>query len=1196
MNASLNTAKTTANNRAVQDIYPLSPTQQGLLFHSLYGDRQAGSYVVQISYILNGELNHQAFEQAWQRLVQRHTILRTAFVWESLETPVQVVGQQATLPIHWHNWEAFSAAVQADEFLDLLRRDRTQGFHLSKAPLMRVQVIQLGANRYQVLWTHHHILLDGWSLPILLKEWIACYQTVCNQGTDQHQASLLNQTGLPYRDYIAWLQKQDIEAAKQFWKSRLAGIHAPTSLGIDQLKIDQLRIDPLSRGTLPSSSLSFNAKSYALSASLTERIKSFARQHRLTLSTIVQGAWAKLLSVYSGDAEVIYGLACAGRPDSLPAAERRVGLFINTLPMRVKVTAEGSLTGDGNGNKVAAWLWHVQNQQLEQQPYEYTPLVDIQAVSDIPRQSPLFESVVVFENYPLESAQGIAGLALSDVSISEQTHYPLTLYATVGETLSFKLLYDAQRFSERSISRLFGHFQAVMLGIVKSNQKRELTECFSILSEVEKQQLLSFGQGSVAAQPERMVLEVVSDVIAQQAEQTPTAVALTYVLESSADESLTYHQLNVRANQLEHNLRKQANLSESTRVGICSDRSVDMVIALLAILKSGCAYVPLDPHFPYARLDYAVEDADIRWLICHDATSHVFENIGQNQLQQINVSQVANEISTQPTFNPEITVEADSLAYLIYTSGSTGQPKGVPITHKNLSNLLQAMANRLQVSKADTLMAVTTLAFDIAALELFLPLISGARLLLTSQESTRNAQQLAAYLNSYDVSIMQATPATWRLLLSNVQLSNIQLSNIQDRQNNLRQSLKNLRILCGGEALDVALAQQLLSYGKDVWNVYGPTETTVWSGALTLSSESLADGTVPIGQPIDNTQFYVLDEQQQLVPIGVTGELYIGGMGLSQGYRQRPELTAEKFVDVDVLGDRIRLYRTGDRVRYREDGTLDYLGRLDYQAKLRGYRIELGDIEAAIARHPQVNQSVVLLQGERAETKTLVAYVILANAGNEPKESGAEHVEEIAEEMSEEISQTLRSHLAIYLPHYMIPTAYQVIESFPLTPNGKVDRKALPAVSNPVSTTAALPANEPQTNLEKTLAEIWQSILPNISSMSIHDNFFEVGGHSLLVVTAQSKIRQQLNVELSMVDLFRYPTLSTLAAHIRRVRRSKETASQKVSNSQGNQSESQSETVATGKQRLRKRLQQRQASKPSLSNPSLSKPIGVEAL
>ncbi|MEM6252544.1 MAG: amino acid adenylation domain-containing protein [Cyanobacteria bacterium P01_D01_bin.156] len=1080
---------------SVQDIYPLSPTQQGMLFHSLYGPK-SGAYIVQVGYTLKGNLDRDAFSSAWQNLIDRHTILRTAFVWENLESPVQVVGQKAVLPISWLDWQDMGDSQQ--QLSTWLEADRQQGFTLSTAPLMRLAVMQLSTNCYRIVWTHHHILLDGWSLPILLQEWMVYYQSACCQKVPQLEPAYA------YRDHIVWLQQQDLNQAKQFWKEQLAGITTPTHLGIDRSKSGN-------------SQAIFKQQSFALSTELTQTFRAFAKQHRLTLSTLIQGAWAKILSCYSGESPVIYGLACSGRSNSGVANDSRIGLFINTLPMVVRADANQVLL---------PWLQEIQAQQLAIQSYDHTPLVEIQAVSNLSKTLPLFETVVVFENYPIQSRQKTGDLELTDVSIAEQTNYPLALFAVATDTLQLKLLYDSGRFSEAAINRLVGHLQTALKEMVQ--ERTYNIEDISLLSSIEKEQLLEYGCSLSDRTPEQSIHAAFS----HQVSQTPDATAIIF-----NGESISYDILNKRANQLAHYLQQQGIVSGSL-IGICTKRSIDMVVALLAILKAGCAYVPLDPMYPTARLRHATEDAGIEWVISHESTVSVVTEL---DVKPINLNQVATTLANLSTIEPAKQHDLDALAYVIYTSGSTGKPKGVAIQHHSLSNLLGAMARRLHIKASDTLMSVTTLAFDIAALELFLPLISGARLLLASDEMVRDSHQLIAHLDAYGIDIMQATPATWRLLI-----------------NTGWSGQSGLKILCGGEALDLELAKKLISRGEEVWNVYGPTETTIWSSALELSSEHLTGSAVPIGHPIDNTQFYVLDSQQQSVPMGVAGELYIGGMGLAQGYWNRPELTAERFVEVCLdsrgaeeqrsrgAGEQgrtpITLYKTGDRVRYREDGTLDYLGRFDQQTKLRGYRIELGEIETAIAAHTSVNQAVAAIQGDQPEEQRLVAYITLTNGSDR-----------------ENLARELRSYLTPLLPTYMIPSAYQILDVFPLTPNGKVDRKALPLVQKSVTT------NQPKTSLERTLAEVWQSLL-KLDSVGIHDNFFEVGGHSLLVVNAQNQIRQKLDVEISLMDLFQYPTLSTLANYINQLQ-----------TGQTEKSHIRDRTVAlsAGKQRLKKRLSQR---------------------
>ena len=1074
-------------NRTVQDIYPLSPTQRGLLFHSLYGP-QSGVYVVQVCYTLQGPLNREAFTQAWQQLLARHTILRTAFVWDNLEAPVQVVGRRVSFPIDWQDWQDLPPSAQQQRFTNWLASDRQMGFNLSTAPLMRLTVCQWGPDCHRIGWTHHHILLDGWSLPILLREWLVYYRAACTQQVPQLEPSH------PYREYIAWLQQQNLEQAKAFWQVQLAGMTAPTPLGIDQAPAG-----------LSAAHTQVQDQQFSWTVEQTQRLKSFAQQHRVTLSTVIQGAWAKILSCYSGDPAVVYGLACGGRPSSLPHADGRVGLFINTLPMRIEVAPD---------HELVPWLQQLQSQQLALQPYEYTPLVEIRAVSPVPHSLPLFESVVVVENYPLAPRQGMGKVELVDVAVVEQTHYPLTLFAVVTETLTLKVLSDPQRFSQAAMTRLLGHLQTVLSQMIQGAPAGVLQD-ITLLSPAEQQQLRMFGRSRTAI----VHADRVDVAIAQQAAQHPDATA---VISNSI--ALSYGQLNQRANQLAHYLRHQG-IGPGTFIGLCLRRSIDMVVALLAILKAGCAYVPLDPTFPAARLRDVASNAQLNWIICQAETAAA---VGDLEAQPLNLSRIDAAVQQQPAADPCQPTHPDDFAYLIYTSGSTGQPKGVPIQHRSLSNLLGAMAARLHIRASDTFMAVTTLAFDIAALELFLPLANGARLLLASDDWVRDGHQLIAHLDAYGVNLMQATPATWRLLV-----------------NSGWGGQSGLRILCGGEALDIDLARQLCSCAEEVWNVYGPTETTIWSSALALAAPDLAGGLVPIGAPIDHTQFYVLDQQQQPVPIGVAGELYIGGIGLTPGYWQAPQLTAAKFM-ANPFGDKEdspapTLYRTGDRVRYREEGTLDYLGRLDQQTKLRGYRIELGEIEGVLATYPPIRQAVVMIRGDAPLNQRLVAYVTQAQE--------TDHAT---------LARELRSHLSQQLPPYMIPSTYQVLEAFPLTPNGKVDRQALPAPVPP----AAAADHQPQTSLETTLAQIWRSLLQR-EAIRIDDNFFEVGGHSLLVVNAQIQIRQQLGMELTLMDLFRYPTIRTLAA--------------RIGEQQGKEADPSDRTavLTAGKQRLKQQLQQR---------------------
>ena len=1103
----------TMTKPAVEDLYPLSPTQQGLLFHSLYGP-DSGVYLVQVGFTVHGRLDLDAFGRAWQWLVQRHAVLRTAFTWESLAEPLQVVGRQATLPIDIQDWQAKSAVKQTQDLADWLERDRRQGFNLSAAPLMRLTILHLAPDTYRILWTYHHLLLDGWSVPLLLRELLTGYQSL-TQGQPPTLAK-----PRPYRDYIAWLKRQDTTAAAQFWQQRLQGLSAPTPLGIDRAHRTE------------NANSDYAIQSHALSPELTAQLRTFAQTYRLTLNTLVQGAWVIVLGRYSGEPDVLFGSTCAGRPPTLPGAETMVGLFINTLPMRVNLSPE---------QPVHTWLQQLQTQQLDQQPYEYTPLVQIHGSSDISRSRPLFESVVVFENYPVEPALKQSGqdFAIADVTTIEQTNYPLTLFAVAQSTLEIKVQYDSDRFATAAIQRLLDHLETVLSGFMA--QPEAPIGTLPMLTATEHEQFAGWNQTKQLL-PDRCIHEL----IAEQAAATPAAPALIF-----EDTPLTYQQFDQRANQLANYLVDKG-IQPGHRVAVCLDRSAELVITLLAILKAGATYVPLDPMYPAERRRFILADADVSLLIVANQAAvgnavQVEELLAKNAtsvthptMPVLDLEGKAEAIVRSPhSPTPPLPHSSSSLAYLIYTSGSTGTPKGVPIFHRSLTNLLASMAEAPGMMAEDTLLAVTTPAFDIAALELFLPLTVGGTLVIANKDAVRDPQKLATQLEQHDITLMQATPATWRLLLESGW-----------------RGKANLKLLCGGEALDVALAEKLLKCGSELWNLYGPTETTIWSAALKIEASVLQDGLVPIGPPIANTQFHVLDAQQRPVPLGVPGELYIGGLGLSPGYWQREDLTAERFVANPFgqgTGSREQrtdnetayrpdsrfpilyslLYKTGDLVRYLPNGTLEYLGRLDHQIKLRGFRIELGEIEALLSQHPDVSQAVVVLRED-----ALIAYVVLNCEG---KIDNSE----------------LKTYLLNHLPAYMVPTQFVVLDVLPLTPNGKVDRQALPkpgaAQSNPVAL--------PRTETERAIAAIWQSVL-NLEQVGLHDNFFDLGGHSLLMVRVHGQLQQQLAVEIPLVELFRYPTVSTLAAYLRN--RTAETPT-------GDRASE----LAAGKQRLQQRRQQR---------------------
>ncbi|WP_445246414.1 amino acid adenylation domain-containing protein, partial [Microcoleus sp. OTE_8_concoct_300] len=1046
----------------MEDLYELSPMQQGMLFHSLAAP-ESGVYIESLSCTVQGNLDISAFKRAWQKVVERHPVWRTSFYWEGFDKPLQVVNRCVSLPWQQHDWRGRSPVDQQEQLEAFLEAERKRGFELSEAPLMRLALIQMDDDVYEFIWSHHHLLLDGWSLSLVLKEVFAFYEAFC-QGQDLHL-----KRSRPYRDYIAWLQEQDLTVAEAFWRQVLSGLSAPTPLTVDR-----------ALGSLSSEVESYDEQEIQLSVAATTAFQSLARQHQLTVNTLVQGAWAILLSRYSGQEDVVFGATVSGRPADLAGVESMVGLFINTLAIRVQVSPQAFLSD---------WLQQLQAQLVELRQYEYSSLVQVQGWSDVPRGLPLFESIVVFENYPIDASLQKQGgsLEFRNVRSFERTNYPLTLVALPGAQLSLQLSYDCRRFEVATISRMLRHLPTLLEGMVVNPGQR--LNNLPLLTQQELHTLLVEWNDTLVDYPKHLCIHQLFEA---QVEQTPEAVAVVF-----EDKQLTYGELNRCANQVAHHLRS-LGVRPDVLVGICVERSLEMVIGLLGILKAGGAYVPLDPHYPSERLTFMLEDSQAPVLLTQQ---HIVVRLPRSRTHVVYLDVDSEAIALQGQSNPTTNVTGNNLAYAIYTSGSTGKPKGVQILHSALVNFLTSMRRCPGLTDQDTLLSVTTLSFDIAALELFLPLSVGARLVILSRSVATDGTQLLERLNNCGATVMQATPATWRLLLAVGWSGSHQM-----------------KILCGGEALSRELANQLLEKGASLWNLYGPTETTIWS---TIYKVDNTDGTVDLGRPIANTQIYLLDEHLQPVPVGVPGELYIGGAGLARGYLNRPELTAQKFIVNPWSQDpNARLYKTGDLARYQSDGNIEYLGRMDHQVKMRGFRIELGEIEAVLSQHPVVQQSVAIVREDIPGNQQLVAYLIT-------------HKEQAPPNASE-----LRNFLKQQLPEYMAPSAFVTLDSLPLTPNGKIDRRALPApdTSRPFGEKGYV---APQTPVEEMLARIWAQVLA-VKEVSIHDNFFDLGGHSLLATQLISRVRDTFNVEFPLRGLFDSPTVASLSERLEELRRAQQ--------------------------------------------------------
>ncbi|AZQ32224.1 amino acid adenylation domain-containing protein [Streptomyces cyaneochromogenes] len=1031
--------------RKIEDILPLAPLQEGLLFHSVYDEGDLDPYVVQMSFDIEGALDTSALHAAAKALLARHANLRAAFRQRKNGDWAQLVLREVPLPWEERDLSGLPEEERTAAVAEAMTAERTTRFDVTRPPLLRFTLLRLGADQYRMVFTNHHLVLDGWSLPILMGELFALYE----RGGDESALPRVR----PYRDYLNWLGAQDREAARTAWREALADINEPTQLA-----------PGLARSAATSEEVHAS-----LSDVDTAALSEVARRHGVTLNTVVQTAWATALAKHTGRDDIVFGTTVSGRPPEIEGVERMVGLFINTLPTRVRLRPAEPLS---------ALLARVQDEQTRLTPHQHLELAEIQRAAG---HGELFDTSMVFQNYPVQpsggsSGAGVAGdrvgpgISLVPGKDSEATHYPLMLVGSARDTMTFRLKYRTDVFDEDAAQRFLDRFVRI-LHAVTADADMPLGH-LDLLEEAERRTLLADWNDTVAEVPGRSVVEL----FAEQAAATPDADAVV-----AGGVSLSYAELDARSSRLARLLVERGARAERF-VAVALPRSADLVVALLAVWKAGAAYLPLDTEYPAERLAYMLQDAEPALVLTTAELNAVLPDLGIPRLLLDDTDLNDGEGARLPA------ADLSNAAYVIYTSGSTGRPKGVVVPQAPLVNFLTSMQDRFQLTGRDRLLAVTTVGFDIAGLELFVPLLSGAAVVVAEREAVRDPAALCGLITGQGVSVMQATPSLWRALLA------------EDAA-----VLGGVRVLVGGEALPADLAQALAARAASVTNLYGPTETTIWSTAWEVTAERARQPR--IGRPIANTRVYVLDAGLRPAPVGVPGELYIAGEGVVRGYHGRPELSAERFVADPHGATGTRMYRTGDLARWTADGDLEYLSRVDDQVKLRGYRIELGEIEAVLAAHEQVAQAAVLVREDRPGDKRLVAYLV-------PAGDGSLWIPE------------LRDHLAAQLPEYMVPSAFVTMEVFPLTPNGKLDRRALPAPEYGSDGAGGRAARSPR---EEILCGLFAEVL-GLETVSIDDDFFALGGHSLLATKLVSRIRSVLDVELAVRRVFEAPTVAQLAS------------------------------------------------------------------
>jgi amino acid adenylation domain-containing protein/non-ribosomal peptide synthase protein (TIGR01720 family) len=1034
----------------VEDVYPLSPMQEGMLFHTAH-EPGSGIYVEQFSCRLVGPLDAGALRSAWQDVVDRHPALRTSFHWTGIAAPVQVVHRAVEPAWVQQDWRSLTPRHQRVRLAALFDEDRARGFDLERPPLLRFALVRLADDAHQFLFSHHHLLLDGWSFPQVLSEVHHAYMARLRGEP------ITLRPAPPFRDYIAWLLRQDAARAERHWRGVLAGYVPPPRLTWGEPPADG------AEGTA--------RRQVTLSADTTAALDRLARQYQVTLNTVVQAGWALLLSRYAGTKDVVFGMTVSGRSPDLPGVEDMVGLLINTVPVRARIPS-GVTLGD--------WLRRLQAQLVEARQYEYAPLSRIHGWSGVPRDTPLFESLVVFENYPVEEAGPVrsADVRMREAHNEARTNYPLTLTTAPGRELPLQLWYGRGRFTQSTVAGMLGNLCTLLEGMATGAE--EPADRLEIMTGHERHGLLRRGHSPLPGAP---VTHAVHELFAEQAARTPDAVAL-----ASAGGVVTYAELETRANRLAHQLRGMGVGAEHP-VAILQRRSVDLVVSTLAVLKASGAYVPLNARSPDGRLASILAASRAEVVLTDTASAARAANLDATVL----VVDADAATAGQPNTDPGVPAHPDQLAYVMHTSGSTGVPKGVAVAHRDVVSL--ALDSTWRSGNQQRVLLHSPHAFDASTYELWVPLLSGGTLVL-APPADPDVAELAEVIVEQAVTGLYLTAGLFRLLV--------------DQQPGC--FARVCEVWSGGDVVPPATVRRVLDTCPDlvVVDVYGPTETTTFATRHRMRRGDELPVTVPIGRPMDGMRVYVLDADLRLVPPGVTGELYLAGAGLARGYLDRPAATADRFVPEPFASPGSRMYRTGDLVRWNGDGDLEFAGRVDEQVKLRGFRVEPGEIEAALRDHPAVREAVALVREDTPGDRRLVAYMVPATTVD-PGE--------------------LRRHCSSQLPDYMVPATFVSLETLPLTANAKIDRAALPAPDRPPRG-AHVP---PQTPVQSVIVGVWEEVL-GVPRVGIHDNFFDLGGHSMVALRLTGRLQETLGRGVSLAGLYRHPTPAALAAAFERPR------------------------------------------------------------
>lgn len=1032
----------------VQDMYYLSPMQEGMLFHTLH-HQEKGFYVEQMDMNVKGTLRHDLLEKSMNIIVERYDIFRTVFLHEKVKRPVQVVLKNRPFQLDVVDIQDLSESEQLERIDRFKQKDQLRGFDLSKDLLMRASVFQTGPSSYRWIWSYHHILLDGWCFGLVVQELFAIYHALL------HDIPYRLEPVKPYKEYIQWLEKQDKQASLEYWTQSLAGFEGQSTFKEQRKQTNEHELGEIE---------------WAMSKEETAALSELALQQNATLSSALQSAWSILLSRYQRSNDVLFGTVVSGRPADLAGVDRMVGLFINVIPRRIQLTDQMTFR---------SLLSETQQQSLAAEPHQYIPIYDIQAKVG---QQQLIDHIVVFENVPAakkDEQESLLGFTVEDMNVYEKSNYDLNLLASPGEQLQLKLAFNQRAFDPAFVRKLKDQLTLLIKGAIKHPDQSVHT--LTLVTKQEKQRMLEEWNAPELEHDQLYLTKWFEHNVRKQ----PNAVAL-----SAGDHTMTYAELNEQANRLARHLQKNG-VGHQTVTAILAERTPELIVSLLAVLKAGATYVSIDPDYPESRIQYMLRDSGATHLLTHSSFISQTRSLAFDGTYLFADDQ---EILLMSSENLPLEAGLDDTAYIMYTSGTTGQPKGIMTTHSNIARVVKN-TNYLTILETDTLLSLSNSVFDGFTFDVYGALLNGAKLVLPPKETILDMSRLTELIKGEHVSVMFVPTALFHLLV--------------DEGTDWMRGVR--KVLFGGERASVQHVRKAFDVmGKGrLLNVYGPTESTVFATYYPIDEAiPLESHSIPIGKPLNQTGAYILSEHRQLQPIGMVGELCLSGKGLAKGYLNRPDLTKQVFIAHPFAAGE-RLYRTGDLAYFREDGLIEYAGRVDDQVKIRGHRIELTEIEANLLMHQGVKQAVLLADHDETNHTRLLAYITCDDAWKGKLDD-------------------IKSGLKERLPAYMLPHELIELENLPLTPNGKVDKRQLPKPEAPQGNRRVkLPENE----VEQKLLLMWREVLER-EDISTDDHFFELGGHSLKAMSLLSKVSKEFEVQVPIHLLFETPTIEALSRYI----------------------------------------------------------------